>query len=326
MTFFKTFKNLKNMLKTDKYWLLLGMVLFMLAAVPLQGQTLPEEKLVALTPDWNGERFEDGRPRVSDDIIERMKYVTHEEAWGTLRGHDYHNQFVGGRWEILKPGKAIVGRALTATYFPARPGVQKAIDRQGETEGRSGPPNTWPIDMLRPGDVYVADGFGKIEDGTLIGDRLGNTIYANSGNGVVFDGSSRDREGLAEIEGFNAFVRGWDPSYIQEMMLMGLNTPTRIGQATVIPGDVVLAKGEGVVFIPAHLAEEVVIQSEMTRVRDAFAHESVQDGEYTAGQMDTRWTEDILADFRGWVQDHSDRLQQQLGVGMETIEALLEEN
>jgi hypothetical protein len=57
----------------------------------------------------------------------------------------------------------------------------------------------------------VADGFGKIHEGTLIGDNLGNAIFANSGNGVVFDGSVRDTEGFGEIEGFNAFVRGWEP-------------------------------------------------------------------------------------------------------------------
>lgn len=289
----------------------------------VEAQTIPKEKLIALTPEWDGERFEDGRPKVPDAILERFEHVTHEEAWGTLRGEGYHNQFVGGHWEVLRPDQAIVGRALTATYFPARPAVRKAIDRQGEQEGRSGPPNTWPIDMLQQGDVYVADGFGKIKDGTLIGDRLGNTIYANSGNGVVFDGSSRDREGLLEIEGFNAFVRGWDPSFIQEMMLIGMNTPTRIGEATVMPGDVVLAKGEGVIFVPAHLAEKVVNQSERTRVRDRFAHERVRSGKYTAGQMDTQWTEAIVKDFRKWVQSNSQRLQKELGVSKQTIEFLL---
>lgn len=290
---------------------------------PANAQTIPAEKLIALTPEWDGERFEDGRPKVSDDIIERFEHVTHEEAWGTLRREGYHNQFVGGHWEVLRPDETIVGRALTATYFPARPAVQDAINRQGEQEGRSGPPNTWPIDILEQGDVYVADGFGKIKDGTLIGDRLGNTIYANSGNGVVFNGSSRDREGLLAINGFNAFVRGWDPSYIQEMMLIGMNTPTRIGETTVMPGDVVLAKGEGVIFVPAHLAEEVLIQSERIRVQDTFAHERVRSGEYTAGQMDTEWTEAIQQDFKNWVQSNSNRLKDDLGIGQETIDALL---
>lgn len=289
-----------------------------------EAQTIPKDKLIALTPEWDGERFEDGRPRVPDHIIERMEHVTIEEAWGLIRREGYHNQFEGGEWEILHPEHPIVGRALTAEYSPARPGVQDYIDREGEKVGRSGPPNTWPIDMLEQGDVYVADGYGKVKDGTLIGDRLGNTIYANSGNGVVLDGSSRDREGLAEIEGFNAFVRDWHPSYIQEMMLIGLNTPTRVGSVTVIPGDVVLAKKDGVIFIPAHLAEMVVSQSEVIRTRDTFAHERVRSGAYTAGQMDTEWTDDIEEDFKSWVEENAERLREELGVSQMTIDDLLE--
>src|SRR6185312_646414 len=114
----------------------------------------------------------------------------------------------------------------------------------GRAEGRIGRPNSWPIDMLQKGDVYVADGFGKITDGTLIGDNLGNSIFAKSGNGVIFDGSARDLAGLSQIEGFNAFVRAFDPTLIKDLMLMGLNTPIRIGRVTVLPGDVVLAKRE----------------------------------------------------------------------------------
>src|SRR5699024_7538649 len=199
-------------------------VFCMLFQFSSRAQTIPKEKLIALTPEWEGERFEDGRPRVPDHILERMEHVTIEEAWGIIRREEYHNQFEGGKWEILHTDESIVGRALTATYTPARPAVQEHIKAQGKKDGRSGPPNTWPIDMLQQGDVYIADGYGKVKDGTLIGDRLGNTIYANSGNGVVLNGSSRDREGLSQLEGFNAFVRAWHPSYIQEMMLIGLNT------------------------------------------------------------------------------------------------------
>ncbi|SHE73230.1 Regulator of RNase E activity RraA [Fodinibius roseus] len=293
--------------------------------LPANGQTIPKEKLIALTPQWEGERFEDGRPRVPDHILERMEHVTIEEAWGIIRREGYDNQFEGGEWKILHPDEPIVGRALTATYSPARPGVQAYIDRQGEKADRSGPPNTWPIDMLKEGDVYVADGYGKVKDGTLIGDRLGNTIYANSGNGVVLHGSSRDREGLAEIDGFNAFVRDWHPSYIREMMLIGLNSPTRVGSVTVIPGDVVLAKQDGVIFIPAHLAERVVSRSEVIRARDTFAHERVRSGTYTAGQMDTEWTQAIEEDFIQWVEKNADRLKEELGVSQITIDDMLEE-
>jgi len=291
-----------------------------LIASDLAAQTISREQMIFYTKEWQGERFDDGRPRVPDGILERMKKVSIEEAWGVLRRAGFHNQFEGG-WRMIHQDEPIVGRALTAMYVPNRPDVQQRMLERGHSAGQVGPMNSWPIDALQKGDVYVADAFGKIKDGTLIGDNLGNSIYAKSGNGVVFDGSLRDLEGLEAIEGFNAFVRGWDPTAIQEMMLLGLNTPTRIGQVTVFPGDVVLAKREGIIFIPPHLAEEVITRAERIMLRDRFGHQRLREGKYTPGQIDTGWTEEILRDFRKWLEEN----RKTLGVPDETIDALLSE-
>lgn len=263
--------------------------------------------MIFLTAEWEGERFPDGRPKVPDDLLDRLKNVSIEEAWGVLRGAGYHNQFEGN-WKMIHEDVPIVGRAVTAVYMPSRPELQQRMLERGHAEGRVGAMNSWPIDVLQPGDVYVADAFGKIENGTLIGDNLGNSIFAKSGNGVVFDGSVRDLEGLSEIEGFNAFVRGWDPSFIQEMMLMGLNVPTRIGKATVLPGDAVLAKRGGVIFIPAHLVQRVVETAEIVMLRDRFGHQRLREGKYTPGQIDTRWTEEIERDFSQWLEENMETL------------------
>lgn len=265
------------------------------------------EELTYYTREWQGERFEDGRPKVPDGILARMEKVSIEEAWGVLRSRGYNNQFEGN-WEMIHPDRPVVGRALTALYMPRRPEVMDRITASGQEAGRVGAMNSWPIDALEQGDVYVADGFGKIVDGTLIGDNLGNAIFANSGNGVVFNAGSRDLEGLSEIEGFNAFVRGFDPSYLMESMLMGINVPIRIGRATVFPGDVVLAKKTGVLFIPAHLAEEVVVQAEFIMLRDMFGHESLRKGIYTPGEIDGRWSEEIKDAFLKWVDDNPEGL------------------
>jgi len=265
------------------------------------------EELIYYTSEWTGERFDDGRPKVPDEILERMKKVSIEEAWGILRSKGYNNQFEGN-WVILHDDQPVVGRALTAQYMPGRPEVMDRLTEKGHQQGRVGAMNSWSIDALRQGDVYVADGFGKIVDGTLIGDNLGNAIYANSGNGVIFDAGSRDMEGLAEIEGFNAFVRGFDPSYLMESMLMGINVPVRIGRATVFPGDVVLAKKTGVLFIPAHLAEEVVVRAEFIMLRDMFGHEMLKKGVYTPGEIDSRWTDAIKKAFLEWVENNPDGL------------------
>src|SRR5690606_11740306 len=185
--------------------------------VVAQQVTLTKEQIIALTPEWKGERLPDGRPKVSDDLLRRLKNISLEEAWGVLRNKGYRNQFEGD-WMVLKPGEAMTGRALTVQYLPKRPDYDDLIRAKGKEEKRIGNFNSWPIDMLTPGDIYVADGYEKIVDGTLIGDNLGNSIYAKSKNGVIFNGSVRDAEGLEAIEGFNAWIKGYDPSFIQEMM------------------------------------------------------------------------------------------------------------
>ncbi|QGY45600.1 RraA family protein [Maribellus comscasis] len=265
------------------------------------------EMMKFYTPEWNGERDAGGRPIVPDELLDRLINLSIEEAWGVLRGEGYHSQFESG-WEMIHTNQPFVGRALTVQYMPTRPDINKQIMDLGKEQGRIGASNSWPIDMLKERDVYVADGFGKVFNGTLIGDNLGNSIYAKSKTGVVFDAGARDLEGLSKIEGFNAFVRGFDPTFIMEMMVTEINSPIRVGQATVVPGDVVLAKREGVIFIPAHLVQKVVITGEFIALRDQFGHEMLRKGVYTPGQIDTQWTEEIKSAFIKWLDENEDSL------------------
>jgi len=270
-----------------------------------QGVGASPEYIKSITPEWKGERFPDGRPKVSDNLLERAKKLPLEAIWGALRNLHYQNQFQGG-WHIIHSEEAMTGRAVTAQYMPSRPDMEKYVKEQGALEKRSqqGGTNSWPIDALVEGDIYVADSYGKIIDGTLIGDNLGNSIYAKSKRGIVFYGGVRDEEGLAEIEGFNGWILGSDPSYIMDMMLTSINAPVRIGRATVLPGDLVVAKKFGVIFIPAHLAEEVIITSEVTELRDEFGHQRLREGKYKPGEIDSAWTDSIKADFKDWLNNH----------------------
>ena len=194
-----------------------------------------KEDLIEYTREWKGERFPDGRPKVPDDILERMKNVTVTQAWSVLRGDGYNFQYEGD-WKCIHPGQVLVGRAVTAGYMPRRRVLREIMDEKGKEDGRVGDQISWPIDVLVKGDVYVADVYGLIENGPIIGDNLATAIYANSGNGVVFDGSVRDLEGIEQIEGFISFIRGWHPTFSSpDIMLMTLNGPIRIGHATVMP-------------------------------------------------------------------------------------------
>lgn len=283
------------------------------------GQNLSKEQMLELTHLWNGERFESGRPKVPLSIIERMKQVSIEEAWTVLKNEGYLNQYEGN-WQPLHSEVPIVGRALTVQYMPNRPDVSEQIKKIGVARGEVGNTNSWPIDKLEEFDVYVADGFGKIKEGTLIGDNLGNAIYSKTKTGVVFNASSRDLEGLSQIVGFNAFVKGWDPSFLNEVMLLSINYPIRIGAATVMPGDIVLAKKSGVLFIPAHLAEKVVFTSEIVRLKDLFGINRLKEGKYSPGQIDNKWSDEIEKDFFKWLEDHLD----QLPVTKENLKEILE--
>ncbi|SKB95905.1 Regulator of RNase E activity RraA [Parapedobacter luteus] len=284
-------------------------LLFLFSAVRVAGQEVApsRETIIGLTPLWKGDRFPDGRPKVPDELLERLKKVSIEEAWGGLRAKGYHNQFEAD-WMIVNPDEVMTGRAVTAQYMPSRPDVDSTLRAIGIKEGRNsaGGTNSWPIDVLQDGDIYVADGYGKIVDGTLIGDILANAIYTNSKRGVIFYGSVRDLKGIREVEGFNGWVKGYDPSFIQQMMLTSINTPIRIGRATVMPGDAVLANQYGTVFIPAHLLHEIVLNAEFIMLRDEFGKQRIKEKKYTAGDVDSRWTAPIREDFLGWLREKKD--------------------
>ena len=283
---------------------LLSIIMVLCFGASLFSQTIPKEELIFLTSEWKGERFSDGRPKIPDGLLERAKKIGIDDAWTVLKNEGYTNQFEGN-WQMVKQDVPVVGRALTAMYMPSRPDVEKNIKERGiSSRGRKGNTNSWPIEMLSKGDVYVADGFGKIEAGTLMGATLATSIYEKSGNGVVFNGSARDLESISEMDGFNAFVRDFHPSFLEEMVLMGLNTPIRIGEAIVLPGDLVIAKREGVLFVPAHLAEEVVSTAEFVGLKDQFGFEMVKSRRYSTGEIDSQWTDQIKDDFIKWLNKH----------------------
>jgi len=127
-------------------------------------------------------------------------------------------------------------------------------------------------------------------------------VYAHSHNGLIVNGAVRDVTGLQEIQGFQVFVRGSDPSALENVMLTGINVPIRIGDVTVMPGDVVIGDPEGLTFVPAHLAQRVADETEMTRLVDEWGHTMLRDGKYTPGQIDARWTKQMIQQFNAWLE------------------------
>ena len=284
-------------------------ILFVCAmAVPVFSQVkTTKEQILFYTAEWKGERFPDGRPKVPDSLLTRALDVSIEDVWDYLQEQGYRCQFDGG-WKALHIDRPFAGRALTAQYMPLRPDMAKAIAAEGKSERRQGSNNSWPIEQLQAGDVYVADGFGKVVEGTLIGSNLGSGIAAHTHAGFVFDAGIRDQEENREIANLNGFYRGYDPSAWADMTLTAINAPVRIGRAIVLPGDLILAKTDGVIFIPAILAEAAVSSAEFTNLEDAFNFELNRSGK-NGGEFEGGWTPDKYDALARWVDAHPEKLK-----------------
>ena len=283
-------------------------MLMVLIALPAFAQVRQTKaQIMFYTSDWKGERFADGRPKVADNLLERALDVSIEDVWDYLRGQGYSNQFEGG-WQALHIEKPFAGRALTAQFMPRRPDMASAVAAEGRTEGRISGTNSWVINELQMGDTMVADGYGKIVEGTLIGSNLGSGIAAHTHGGFVFDAGIRDQEENREIPFLNGFYRGYDPSAWAQMQLTGINVPVRIGRATVLPGDLVMAKTDGVLFIPATEASTAIAKAEFTNLQDAFNFELNKAGKNGA-QFEGGWNAEKIDALAKWVDEHPEKLK-----------------
>lgn len=300
--------------------------LFMYINVNAQPSSLTEEEMRYYTSLWEGERFPDGRPRVPDDIVERMKYVSVTEAWQTLNGTSdqieqgavsfgesrratYSNQYHGGM-KLMKDDVVIYGRASTIHFMPYRPDLNGLIQQKGVEDGRSrGGQYTWGVDQLQDGDCYVANVAEGILDASHVGDNLGTTIWTKTGNGAVIRGTLRDLDGNMGIDpNYNLMVRDFRPQANSSNLVIGLNCPIQIGYVTVMPGDIVLATREGVVFIPPQHAQRVVETSERTRMQDVWAHMGVREGRFTAREADAAFTPEMNQQFTQWLLDNAETM------------------
>lgn len=262
------------------------------------------EDIIQLTPLWQGERFPNGRPKVPDDVLRRMRKITLEEAWGPLWNRGYSFQFEGD-FKIIHPDKVMVGRSVTAVMVPKRPDLHETLLNYGhQQEERKGFFNQWVIDSLVEDDVAVVDMFDKVHLGTYVGGNLSTAISTRTKRGgAVIWGGIRDNQQVVEIENINVFYRGSDPTAIADVTMVGMNVPTRIGRAICMPGDVVLGTPAGVIFIPPHLAELTVVQAEKSQVRDVFGFVRLRDSVYTTAQIDASWNVALWQDFLNWFEN-----------------------
>lgn len=265
-----------------KFRITLGLVFALCASAQIF--TFTRDQLLQYTAKNPYERFPDGRPKVPDAMLEKVRGLSVEEVWSVLPGAGFPNQYEGN-WQLLHPGKKLVGRAVTVQFMPMRADVRDVM--AGDSKGPRVSPHQLVIDSLQPGDVLVVDLMGKVEGGTIVGDNLATAVYAaTKTGGMVVDGGIRDLEGIHPLD-MAVYFRGAHPSAInyQQVMLTGVNIPVRIGNATVLPGDVVFGDRTGVYFIPPQLVEQVVKKADETHIHDEWTKDKFMKGGYKSSEL-----------------------------------------
>jgi regulator of RNase E activity RraA len=246
--------------------------------------TFSKQELIDYTAQSPFDRFADGRPKVPDSLIERARDLSSEEVWAGLHEDGFRNQYADG-FQVLHPGKTMVGRAFTVQFMPLRADVEEISKKKAKQHGWDGLTNQTAIDMLQPGDVLVVDMFGKKVDGTIVGDNLFYYVMkATQGGGLVVDGSIRDLDGIAKID-MPAYFRSADPTPIGNVMLTGVNVPIRIGGVTVMPGDLVVGDREGVYFIPPQFVKEILDHADETHIHDEWTKLKFDEGKYKSSEI-----------------------------------------
>ncbi len=302
---------------------ILALFIFSTHTLRSQPHLASVERVRFLTEEWQGDRDKFGRPMVPDAWLERVKNVSVEEAWKSLKELGYHNQ-LETEWHILRPNEVMVGRAFTTSFLPKRPGLDDRMIALGNKAGFQGGTNQWSMSMLTRGDVIVADHYGKLREGAFLGDNLAQAIYTSSGTGAIINGHGRDIVGVQGIEGINIWAKGWHPSHSAERMLISINDITRIGEAVVLPGDVVLASQAGVIFIPPYLVENILLNSEVVRLEDAFRQEKIAEGKYTSQQVyQTEWTPQINNEFYQWLKNNRLSINEKHQVPFDIIDKMI---
>ena len=264
----------------------LAAALLVALAAPCHAQLfkLTREQLVEITADNPFERFADGRPKIPDALLERAKGLSAEEVWAVLPGKGFKYQWADG-FQILHPGMKLIGRAFTVQFMPTRPDIMGALTANATKAGIARYTHQYALDQLQPGDVFVADMFGKKVDGPIVGDNLFYYIMkATRSGGLVVDGAVRDLEGLVQIQ-MPAYFRHADPTPIRDVMLTGINVPIRIGDATVNPGDLVFGDREGVYFVPPSLVETILDQADVTHIHDEWTKKKFAEGKYKSSEI-----------------------------------------
>jgi regulator of RNase E activity RraA len=274
----------------------------MIVAPCISGQiiSLSKEQMIKYTAQNPFERFPDGRPKVPDGLLEKLKDMSAEEVLG-LNARGFRNQWEAG-WQVLHPNKMLVGRAVTLQMMPTRPDISGVDQADRRAKNQTILNHQTALDMLQKGDVLVVDACGT-QFGGVIGDNLAYYIMKKTGTGFVIDGAIRDIRGIAPFD-MAGYYRAAVPPAIHDLMVTGINVPIHVGGATVMPGDVVFGDPEGVYFIPPSQVQDLVDEADVTHIHDDWTKKKFDEGKYVSTDIYSRPRDAALvAEYEAYLKE-----------------------
>ncbi len=243
------------------------------------------------------------RTRATDEQLERLKNLPVEAAWGAVQGKNYRHCFAN-HFKLTQPGVKLVGRALTMRYLPVRPDLMEGVQQLAKEGDWDHQYNVRAGEDARRGDVIVVELGGAVDRATFMGDMTGLAMKLRGVRGVVVDGGIRDLSEFLPMKDFPVYYAGAHASAMADQVGVEWNAPVRIGSVTVLPGDVVMADEEGVLFFPPQLIEDVIKAAENTIYSEEFKREMMNSGKYRTRDIYPRLSPEVEKLYEEWKKKH----------------------
>jgi regulator of RNase E activity RraA len=230
-------------------------------------------------------------PPLSPETLERLKQVSTATLCTRLFKAGFRNVFLAGL-KPVGPDARMVGEAVTVRYVPAREDLSTF-----ESLGDPAHPQRRTIEEMPAGKVLVLDCRG-IDSAAGLGDILVARLKARGAAGAVLDGGVRDYAGIAAM-GLPVFAKGAAaPANVHRHFAVEANVPIGCAEVLVMPGDLMVGDGDGVVCVPRGLADKIAEAGLEQEELEAFVLAKIQAGAPLRGTYPP--SAETVAEFEAW--------------------------
>jgi 5-oxopent-3-ene-1,2,5-tricarboxylate decarboxylase/2-hydroxyhepta-2,4-diene-1,7-dioate isomerase len=213
-------------------------------------------------------------PALTSEQVSALNSLATSTLTHQLQQRGIRSTFLSGL-KALQPGLRMVGRARTLRYVALREDQQAHYASGLNAQRRV-------VESMRPGEVLVIEARG-VPDAATIGDIYATRAFKLGATGIVTDGALRDTPAILDMHMPVYHLASHGATYGRQHMPFSVDEPVTCAGVFVVPGDVVVGDGEGVVVIPQALLGEVIRDALAQEERERFALERVSAGEPTIG-------------------------------------------